>query len=61
MDEQKEIYKSLQYRKEEEGFDYCFDGYSNWEEIEDPIFHELRTAYLKAKKRLNDYIDGMGS
>jgi hypothetical protein len=59
MDEsQKENWECLKYRKKEEGFDYCFEGYSNWKEIDDPIFHELREAYLNARKKLNDYIDG---
>ena len=40
---------------DEEGFDYCFTGYSNWEEIEDVKFQELRAAYVKSQQELEDY------
>ena len=55
--DQKECWRSLRYRKVEEGFDYCFEGYSDWEEIEDPYFHELRQTYLNARKDLDVYIN----
>lgn len=31
-----------------EGFDYTFEDYSNFEEIDDKKFHQLRKNYLKA-------------
>jgi hypothetical protein len=40
----------------EEGFDYCFDGYSSWEDVKDKEFHKLRKAYLKAKNVLETYV-----
>jgi hypothetical protein len=40
-----------------EGFDDCFDGYSDFEEIKDPEFHRLRLEYLKAKTNLAKYIE----
>jgi len=40
----------------EEGFDYCFDGYSSFEDIKDERFHSLRQKYLNAKKDLKQYI-----
>lgn len=40
----------------DEGFDYCFDGYSKWEEIKDIRFQELRKKYLDAKQALKWYI-----
>lgn len=46
---------------EHEDFDYCFDGYSSREDIEDEQFHKLRKAYLKAKKQLLDYINKCGN
>lgn len=55
--DQRECWKSLKYRKEEEGFDYCFEGYSDWEEIEDLHFHELRQTFLNARKNLDTYIN----
>ena len=38
-----------------EGFDYAFRFYSNFLEIQDPKFHELREAYKQAAKNLIDY------
>lgn len=55
MDE-KELFEEVYYRIDEEGFDYCFDGYSDWSEINDDEFHRLRKAYLLAKEELNNYI-----
>jgi hypothetical protein len=51
--------KGLDYIREtvnQEGFDYAFTGYSNFEEIKDKEFHRLREAYLKARKELAEYI-----
>lgn len=41
---------------DQEGFDYAFINYSNFEEIEDKEFHRLRLQYVKAHDELNDYI-----
>ncbi len=49
----------LEYKIDSEGFDYCFDGYSDWEDIIDDEFHKLRQNYLNAKKELDDYINKM--
>ena len=40
-----------------DGFDYAFEAYSNWEEIDDPHFHTLRLNYLSAMQELADYVD----
>ena len=42
-----EIWQSVQYRMDEEGFDYCFESYSNWDEIKDEEFHRLRLGFLQ--------------
>lgn len=52
----KEDFHRILAKTESEGFDYCFDGYSSWKDIDDPIFHDLRANYLKAKKELEQYI-----
>jgi hypothetical protein len=39
-----------------EGFDYCFTGYSNWTEIEDEKFQELKESYIKSQIDLEKYI-----
>jgi hypothetical protein len=41
---------------EDEGMDYCFMHYSNFEEIKDKKFHELRKAYVKAAIDLQRYV-----
>lgn len=47
---------SLLYRIKDEGFDYTFDGYSDWEYVKDEKFHQLRKLYLAAKEDLLVYI-----
>lgn len=39
-----------------EGFDYAFCCYSDFKEIKDLKFHELRRVYLNATRALRDYI-----
>ena len=40
-----------------EGFDYAFIHYSNYDKIKDKKFHELRLAYIKTAKDLSDYLE----
>ena len=39
-----------------EGFDYAFCDYSNFEEIKDAEFHEARKKYIEAAKKLKEII-----
>ena len=39
-----------------DGLHYAMDDYSEWKEVEDKKFHELREAYLKVANELTDYI-----
>jgi hypothetical protein len=41
---------------ENEGFDYTFIHYSNFKDIKDKKFHELRLAYKKAAEELSEYV-----
>lgn len=41
---------------DKEGFDYAFESYSDFKEVEDTYFHELRLAYLKARQDLCEYM-----
>lgn len=52
-----EKWESVQYRMDEEGFDYCFEGYSHWTEIKDQEFHRLRKQFLNSMEELRNYID----
>lgn len=38
-----------------EGFDYAFRHYHNFNEIKDDKFHKLRKAYVEAAQALADY------
>jgi hypothetical protein len=40
-----------------EGFDYGFAHYTDFPEIDDKEFHELRNEYLEARQNLLDYCD----
>ena len=42
---------------DEEGFDYCFEGYSHWDEIKDEEFHRLRLEFLRTMSDLRNYIE----
>ena len=55
-EQERDNWESLEYRIEAEGFDYCFDGYSSWKEIEDDEFHYLREKYLEAMENLHSYV-----
>jgi len=52
-----ENWQSVQYRMDEEGFDYCFESYSDWDEIKDEEFHRLRLGFLQSMEDLRNYID----
>jgi len=39
-----------------EGFDYTFVHYSEFDQIEDKEFHQLRLNYLAARDALAEYI-----
>lgn len=43
-------------RIDNEGFDYAFAYYSDFEEIEDDEFHKLRNEFLNSRQKLMDYI-----
>jgi len=55
--EELENWERVQYRMDEEGFVYCFEGYSRWEEIKDEEFHHLRKQFLESMHNLRFYID----
>jgi hypothetical protein len=42
---------------DQEGFEYSFEHYSDFKEVADKRFHELKDAYLKAKEDLKSYIE----
>ena len=52
-----ENFKAVQYRMGDEGMDYCFEHYSQFEEIEDEEFHKLRTEFLESTLKLRSYVE----
>jgi len=52
-----ENFKAVQYRMGNEGMDYCFEHYSQFEEIEDEEFHKLRTEFLESTLKLRSYVE----
>jgi len=51
-----EDFQYVENKMRNEGFDYCFIHYSNFDEIKDKEFHKLRKRYIKAQKALKQYI-----
>lgn len=52
-----EDWESVKYRMRNEGIDYCFESYSNWDEINDEEFHRLRLGFLQYMKEIREYVD----
>lgn len=49
----------LQYRMNNEGFDYCFRCYSDFKEINDEKFQMLRKKYCEIANELEEYVNNM--
>ena len=52
-----EDWEAVNYRMREEGIDYCFEHYSNWDEIQDDEFHRLRLGFLQYMKEIREYVN----
>lgn len=55
-----EAFELVKHKISWEGFDYCFRYYSDFEEVKDEKFHELRKGYLNGKVQsveLNHYVE----
>ena len=50
-------FRSVQYRMDNEGIDYCFENYSSFEDIEDEEFHKLRKEFLESTKNIRSYVE----
>ena len=57
LEDNLENFKAVQYRMGDEGMDYCFEHYSQFEEIEDEEFHKLRTEFLESTLKLRSYVE----
>ena len=56
LENQLEEIEMVRYRMSSEGFHYCFESYSSFEEVEDEKFHELRRKYLEMSEDLEKYV-----
>ena len=52
----KNPFNDVKYSIDEEGAEYTFECYSNWNEIKDERFHTLRLNFLDAMEALRDYV-----
>lgn len=52
--------KMICYRIADEGVDYTLRCYSDFEEIKDEKFHELRKAFIKAAEEFEEYVGFKG-
>jgi SMC interacting uncharacterized protein involved in chromosome segregation len=50
-------FRSVQYRMDNEGIDYCFKNYSSFEEIQDEEFHKLRKEFLESMNNIRSYVE----
>lgn len=57
MEDELENWQRVQYRMDEEGIGYCFEDYSDWKEIKDEKFHELRLGFLTSMNDLREYVN----
>jgi hypothetical protein len=55
-EEEFENWQAVSYRMDNEGIDYCFEHYSNFEEIKDEEFHKLRLEFLDSMKKIREYV-----
>lgn len=56
-DDQKEAWAGLLWAIEDEGLEYAIMHKSNWDEIKDKEFHDLKEQFEQAHEALESYID----
>lgn len=57
LEENLDNFRAVRYRMDNEGIDYCFESYSDWDEIEDEEFHKLRLEFLDSMKKIRSYVE----
>lgn len=57
LEEDLDNFRSVKYRMDNEGLEYCFKHYSSFEEIEDEEFHKLRKELLDSIEKIRNYVD----
>jgi len=54
--EELDLWKAVEYRMDEEGYEYCFEGYSSWSSIKDEEFHRLRNLSKEVIREMRIYV-----
>lgn len=52
-----EKWENVRYRIDNEGFEYCFQHYSRFDEIEDDEFHKLRLEVISKMEEMRNLVD----
>ena len=52
----KRMFRWMSKIARKKGFDYCFNDYSDWEEINDPEFQKLKYQYIRSAQLLEKYM-----
>jgi hypothetical protein len=55
-DEQEE-FRMVEYRMDNEGLEYCFLRYSDFSEVKDEKFHQLRNELINKIKEMRQYVE----
>lgn len=55
-DEQEE-FRMVEYRMDNEGLEYCFLRYSDFSEVKDEKFHQLRNELIDKIKEMRQYVE----
>ncbi len=56
LEDELDNWKSVQYRINDEGMEYCFRYYSEFREIEDNEFHLKRKNLINLMKEMENYV-----
>ena len=56
LEDQLEHWSNVDYRMDNEGFEYCFKHYSSFSEIKDEEFHNLRLSMLSQMENMRKLV-----
>ena len=56
LEDQLEHWLNVDYRMDNEGFEYCFKHYSSFSEIKDEEFHNLRLSMLTQMENMRKLV-----
>lgn len=56
LKEELEHWYAVDYRMDNEGIEYCFKHYSNFDEIQDEEFHKLRQTLLTNMENMRNMV-----